>query len=69
MNEARQIVEASLAAFIAAKLNHNAITALAYLRDILPTTSSPRKAVDHVKEYLRRLSFEPARVFLPPTEE
>jgi tetratricopeptide (TPR) repeat protein len=69
MSEARQVVEASLAQFIAAKQNQNAVTAMAYLRDILPTTSSPRKAVDHVKEYLRRLSFEPARVFLPPPEE
>ena len=69
MSEARRVVEASLAQFIAAKQNHNAITAMAYLRDILPTTSSPRKAVDHVKEYLRRLTFEPARVFFPPPEE
>jgi tetratricopeptide (TPR) repeat protein len=69
MSEARQVVEASLAQFVAAKQNQNAVTAMAYLRDILPTTSSPRKAVDHVKEYLRRLSFEPARVFLPPPEE
>jgi len=69
MSEARQVVESALAEFIAAKLNHNAIIALAYLRDILPTTSSPRKAVDHVKKHLKRLSFEPARVFLPPPEE
>jgi tetratricopeptide (TPR) repeat protein len=69
MSEARQVVESALAEFIAAKLNHNAIIALAYLRDILPTTSSPRKAVDHVKKHLKRLSFEPARVFLPQPEE
>ena len=69
MSEAREIVEASLAQFIAAKQNQNAITAVAYLRDILPTASSPRKAVDHVKKYLKRLSFEPAQIFLPPPEE
>jgi tetratricopeptide (TPR) repeat protein len=69
MGEARQIVEDALAEFIAAKINHSAIFALGYLRDILPTTSSPRKAVDHVKKHLKQLSFEPARIFLPLPEE
>jgi hypothetical protein len=68
MNAARQVVQDALAEFMAAKINHSAITALAYLRDILPTTSSPRKAVEHVKKYLKRLSYEPAQVFLPPPE-
>jgi tetratricopeptide (TPR) repeat protein len=69
MDAARQVVQEALAEFMAVKINHSAVTALAYLRDILPTTPSPRRAVDHVKKYLKRLSFEPAQVFLPPPEE
>src|SRR5712692_4144156 len=68
-NEARQIVEVVIGEFTRANLNSRAITALAYLRDVLPTTSRPQRTVQHVRRYLEQLRSEPARLFLPLPEE
>jgi tetratricopeptide (TPR) repeat protein len=69
MDEARQIVEDVLGEFVTKKLNHRAITALAYLRDVLPTASRPQRAVDHVRKYLKQLRSPAAPAFLPLPEE
>jgi tetratricopeptide (TPR) repeat protein len=67
--EARQVVEDVLGEFTKANLNARAITALAYLRDVLPTTPRPQRVVHHVRHYLESLREEPARLFLPLSEE
>lgn len=67
-DEAHQLVALILGEFNAAKLNDRALIALAYLRDILPTTSKPTSAVRHVRQYLGRLRSEPALLFLPLPE-
>ena len=63
------IVAAVLAEFTNARLNAHALTALSYLRDVLPTTHKPQRAVRHVRQYLDQLRAEPARLFLPPAED
>ena len=68
-DSARQLVQDVLHEFINKKLNHRAVTALSYLHDALRTTPQPRSAVDHVRTYLKRLRYEPERIFLPPPEE
>jgi tetratricopeptide (TPR) repeat protein len=68
VNEAQLIAEQALNEFRAAKLNERAITALAYLHDLLSTTSKPSSAIRHVRGYLERLEDEPARLFLPLEE-
>jgi tetratricopeptide (TPR) repeat protein len=65
VDEARELVSQILKEFTAAKLNDRALTALAYLRDVLPTTPKPIIAVRHVRQYLDRLQREPALLFLP----
>jgi hypothetical protein len=66
--EARAMAEQALDEFRAARLNERAITALAYLRDLLPATSKPARAIRHVRGYLAQLQEEPARLFLPLEE-
>jgi len=68
-NEARKVVEVVISEFTNANLNSRAITALAYLRDVLPMTSRPQRTVQHVRKYLEQLRSEPARLFLPLPEE
>jgi len=65
---ARELVSAVLTEFTTAKLNERALTALAYLRDVLPTTPKPIHAVRHVRQYLDQLRTEPALLFLPLPE-
>ncbi len=68
-DEARSVIERVLAEFREANLNARAVTALAYLRDVLPTTRQPQRVVHHVRGYLEQLRSEPARLFLPLSEE
>jgi tetratricopeptide (TPR) repeat protein len=63
--EALHLTEQVLTEFVQANLNHDAITALAYLRDLLPTSRKPRHVVNHVRSYFERLRQEPARLFIP----
>ncbi|HEY8164520.1 MAG TPA: tetratricopeptide repeat protein [Gemmatimonadaceae bacterium] len=65
MKEARSLTEQIITEFRNADLNERAIEALAYLRDLLPRTETPRKAVQHVRSYVDRLRSEPALLFLP----
>jgi tetratricopeptide (TPR) repeat protein len=67
-SDARSVIENVVAEFTSANLNQRAITALAYLRDVLPTASKPERAVRHVRQYLEDLRSEPARLFLPLPE-
>ena len=60
-----QLTEDVLKEFITANLNQHAITALAYLRDLLPTSNRPRQTVNRVRSYVERLRTGPARLFLP----
>lgn len=62
------LVSQILSELTAANLNSRALTALAYLRDVLPTTPQPGSAVRHVRHYLDRLQNEPALLFLPLPE-
>jgi tetratricopeptide (TPR) repeat protein len=68
-DRAREIVVQVLAEFTNSNLNAHALTALAYLRDVLHTTRQPQRAVRHVRQYLDQLRQEPTRLFLPPSEE
>ena len=67
-DEARTIAGQALDEFRTARLNERAIFALAYLRDLLPATSEPARAIQHVRCYLAQLQEEPARLFLPLEE-
>jgi tetratricopeptide (TPR) repeat protein len=64
-DEALLLTEQVHTEFVNANLNHDAITALAYLRDLLPTSSKPRHVVNHVRSYVERSRKEPARMFIP----
>ena len=64
-DEARELVVHVLNEFTTVRLNDRALTALAYLRDVLPTTPKPAHAVRHVRHYLDRLRSEPTLLFLP----
>jgi tetratricopeptide (TPR) repeat protein len=68
-DEARAVTERVLSEFRSAGLNARAITALAYLRDILPAAGQPERAVHHVRTYLEQLRTEPSRAFLPLPDE
>src|SRR5207302_5023218 len=64
-DDARVLVFPVLDEFARARLNDRALTALAYLRDVLPTTPQPSHVVRHVRHYLDRLRSEPTLLFLP----
>ncbi len=66
---ARILTAQVLKEFIDANLDKYAISALAYLRDILQTTTDPRAAVHHVRSYVERLRTQPALLFLPLDNE
>ena len=63
-DEARILVETVIGEFQRANLNDRAMTALDYLRELLPKRAS-REAVRHVRGYVEKLRSEPGRVFLP----
>jgi hypothetical protein len=67
-SDARAVIESVVTEFVNAGLNQRAITALAYLRDVLPTATKPQRAVRHVRQYLENLRSEPARLFFPLSE-
>ncbi|HEY8164518.1 MAG TPA: tetratricopeptide repeat protein [Gemmatimonadaceae bacterium] len=66
---ARVLTAQILQEFIDAKLNHRAITAIAYLRDLLQTAGDSRAGVRHVRSYVEKLRSEPALLFIPPEED
>jgi len=66
---AKALTAQVLKEFIDARLSTHAISALAYLRDLLQTTNDPRRAVRHVRTYVEKLKTEPARLFLPLDEK
>lgn len=65
---ARTVVEAVFTEFAGAKLTERAATALAYVRELLPT-SRGRAAVCHVKKYIEELRHQPDRLFVPLPEK
>jgi tetratricopeptide (TPR) repeat protein len=65
VEEARALTEQVVNEFRRAQLNAQAIRALAYLRDLLPRSQQPRRAVRHVRSYLEKLQSEPELLFLP----
>lgn len=65
VEEARALTEQVVNEFRRAQLNAQAIRALAYLRDLLPRSPQPRRAVRHVRSYLEKLQSEPELLFLP----
>jgi len=66
---ARALTAQILQEFIDAKLKHGAITAIAYLRDLLQTAGDSRAAVRHIRSYVEKLQSEPALLFVPPEED
>jgi len=66
---ARILTAQVLKEFVEANLDKYAISALAYLRDILRTTTDPKAAVQHVRSYVERLRTQPALLFLPLDEK
>jgi tetratricopeptide (TPR) repeat protein len=68
-DEARVVTERVLGEFVKAGLNARAITAVAYLKDMLPAGPEGQRAVRHVRIYLEKLRSEPALAFLPLPEE
>jgi tetratricopeptide (TPR) repeat protein len=67
--EALRLTEQVLAEFISANGNRHAVTALSYLRDLLPSAKLPRQAVNHVRSFVERLRTEPACLFIPRDSE
>jgi hypothetical protein len=68
-DEALKLTESVVNEFRAANLSVVAIRALAYLRDLLPSSNKPRGVVKHVRTFVERLRYNPALVFLPLDEE
>jgi hypothetical protein len=66
---ARILTAQILREFIDANLSHGAITAIAYLRELLQTAGDWHAAVRHVRSYVEKLRSEPALLFLPPEED
>jgi hypothetical protein len=62
--EARALTEQVIREFAEANLGNQALTALAYLQDLLRSSPNPRKAVSHVRSYMKRLKSEPSLLFL-----
>jgi tetratricopeptide (TPR) repeat protein len=58
------VVEEVIAEFQRANLNGRAATALAYLRDMVPSRRAP-EAARHVRKYVETLKEEPQRLFMP----
>jgi tetratricopeptide (TPR) repeat protein len=69
LEAARSLSELVLKEFVIAKLNARAVTALAYLREFLPKSKQPRRAVRHVRSYIERLHSEPTRLFVPLADQ
>jgi tetratricopeptide (TPR) repeat protein len=67
--EARTLTEQVLAEFRNANLNRRAGIALAYLRDLLPTSQKPQRAIRHVRTYVEELRTEPELLFVPFDED
>lgn len=63
-DRARMMVEEVTGEFVRAGLDDRALTALAYLREVLPSGRG-REAVRHVRTYIEQLRHEPLRVFAP----
>ena len=59
------LTETVIVDFRTAGMNERALTALSYLRDLLPSHEAPRAPIHHVRAYLESLRSAPARVFLP----
>jgi tetratricopeptide (TPR) repeat protein len=62
------VVEEVIAEFQRANLNERAATALAYLRDMVPSRRA-REAARHVRKYVEALKQEPELVFRPLPED
>jgi len=65
LDEAQKLTEKVVKEFVSAGLNNGAITALSYLRDILPGSKEAKRAVRYVRSYVEKLRTEPARLFVP----
>jgi tetratricopeptide (TPR) repeat protein len=64
-DEALQLTEQVLAEFVIANIDKHAVTALAYLRDLLPTTKHARRHIHHVRSYVKHLGTGTELLFLP----
>jgi tetratricopeptide (TPR) repeat protein len=64
-DEALRLTESVVNEFRDANLSIVAIRALAYLRDLLPSSIKPRGVVKYVRSFVERLRHNPALVFLP----
>ena len=62
------LTETAIVDFRLAGLNENALTALAYLRDLLPHHESPAQPIRYVRTYIEKLRDEPTHAFLPLPE-
>ena len=54
-----------LTIFRGAGLNHRAVTALAYLRDLLPVADEPNQVLKRVRAYVKQLRYQPELAFDP----
>jgi hypothetical protein len=64
VDRARMVIEEVAGEFVRAGLNDRALTAVAYLREVLPSGRG-REAVRHVRTYIEQLRDEPLRAFAP----
>jgi tetratricopeptide (TPR) repeat protein len=67
--EARALTEQVVKEFVNADLNDDAITAISYLRDLLPGSEEARRAVQHVRLYIKKLRLQPAQLSVPLDED
>jgi len=67
-SEARRLTEQVLSEFQDAKLHNEAITSLAYLRDLIPKSQDARSAVRTVRSYVERTSYARSMFYLTPDE-
>lgn len=68
LRSAIALTETVIVDFRTAGLSERALTALAYLRELLPSHAAPQRPIQHVRSYLEKLREEPAQMFLPLPE-
>ena len=66
--EALQLTETIVDEFRQAGLDHRAIVALGYLRDLLPKRPQVGLPIDHVRKYLSEMRSDPRCMFVPLPE-
>jgi tetratricopeptide (TPR) repeat protein len=64
-----RLTEDVITDFVSTGMNHRLATALAYLKELLPTSSRPRAVLDHVRRYAVKSGTQPTLEFAALPED